>query len=245
MPAAPTDDLAALLRLLDLGDFIATFEDEELTLPLLRSMRADLLAESLEEVGLSAQQSDRLCAALGGRTPATTTLVERPPEQFKIHISLGAELARSRPQHQLKMTLPTRWLSEPVDQITESFGTSYAAKFGADALPPSSELALEMLDRSPFSPTSGAWRMLRPLETPTSAMRAGEELRVGARAPAASSSAAGGGGGAVRCKNYGCQCEFEPAANHDGACRHHAQAPLSEQKATPHLSARRVARRSA
>ena len=32
--------------------------------------------------------------------------------------------------------------------------------------------------------------------------------------------------GKLRCKNFGCQCEFDETDNHEGACRHHVEPPI-------------------
>ncbi len=81
---------------------------------------------------------------------------------------------------------------------------------------------LQVKDESPFTPTDV--RILREGDTPAKALVDRGEVRVVPRM--AAGGAAGGEAKKPRCKNYGCQCEFEEASNHDAACRHHKAPPM-------------------
>eukprot|EP00966_Prymnesium_polylepis_P201635 4672024-Prymnesium_polylepis.1 len=65
------DDLSVLLDSLSLSSFRGAFEEEEMTLGLLRSMSDSVLFTSLAELGLQADQSQRLAAFLSAPREST------------------------------------------------------------------------------------------------------------------------------------------------------------------------------
>lgn len=82
---------------------------------------------------------------------------------------------------------------------------------------------LQVKDDSPFALADV--KLLKTTDTPEKALQDKAEVRVVPR-PAQKASGGPGGSGRPRCKNYGCQCEFDEATNDDAACRHHARAPI-------------------
>lgn len=125
--------------------------------------------------------------------------------------------------HKLSISLPAKWLDQSVDKVKELFIGAYNKKFAASPLEQSA-LVLEVKDSSPF--THRDTRVLRSSDTPASAFEDRGEVRVVPPPAANGSAAAAVSPGCLRCKNYGCQCEFKESENGASACRHHAGAPV-------------------
>ncbi len=118
------------------------------------------------------------------------------------------------------LTLPSKWLGQSVDKLLEAFVGNYNKKFAASPLD-DEDMVLQVKDESPF--TLSDTKTLRTSDTPEAVLTDKMEVRI-VRRPAPKKDA--DGCGRSRCKNYGCQCEFDEASNHDAACRHHARAPV-------------------
>ena len=68
-----------------------------------------------------------------------------------------------------------------------------------------------------------AVKILSSTDTPESSFEDRGEVRV---CKVAATSGPGGSGDALRCKNYGCQVEFDEACNDETSCRHHTLPPV-------------------
>mmetsp|Transcript_39235 Transcript_39235/g.65115 ORF Transcript_39235/g.65115 Transcript_39235/m.65115 type:complete len:303 (+) Transcript_39235:34-942(+) len=122
--------------------------------------------------------------------------------------------------HKLAITLPSKWMSQSVDKVKDAFVGAYNKKFPDTPLDASS-FVLQVKDNSPF--TQSDQRILRSVDTPEKTFEDKGEVRL-VRPPTTSVGSAKGKGN--RCKNYGCQCEFDEKTNHDTACRHHKKPPI-------------------
>jgi len=123
--------------------------------------------------------------------------------------------------HKLAITLPSKWLDQSVDKVKVAFVNAYNKKFPDTPLV-ADELVLEVKDTSPFTHTDK--RILRSVDTPERTFEDKGEVRV--VPPPVERAADGSSGKGNRCKNYGCQCEFDEKNNHDHACRHHKRPPM-------------------
>ena len=139
---------------------------------------------------------------------------------MKIFLVYDDASAPAHLHHKLAITIPSKWMELSVDKVRDAFVGAYNKKF-ADAPLQAEAMVLQVPDTSPFTHTDV--RTLRTVDTPQRCFEDRAEVRV-VRRPAAI--AAADGGGAMRCKNYGCQCEFDEATNHEAACRHHRGAPV-------------------
>ncbi len=123
--------------------------------------------------------------------------------------------------HKLAITLPAKWLEQSSDKVKELFVEKYNGKFADNQLD-DEELVLAVKDESPF--TNREWKHLTSEDTPGKCfVDKGEVFLVTppkARVPGMTAS------GLLQCKNYGCQCEFDPDKNEEGSCRHHAEPPV-------------------
>uniref|UniRef100_A0A7S4B2U6 CHORD domain-containing protein n=1 Tax=Chrysotila carterae TaxID=13221 RepID=A0A7S4B2U6_CHRCT len=77
----------------------------------------------------------------------------------------------------------------------------------------------QVKDSSPFTHTSH--KLLRSTDTPERSFEDKAEVRVVPKPVATASQDK-----TPRCKNYGCQCEFDESSNHEAACRHHKSPPV-------------------
>jgi len=123
--------------------------------------------------------------------------------------------------HKLAITLPAKWLELSADKVKDAFIGAYNKKFPGSPLV-SAAMVLQVKDDSPFTHTDT--RILKEVDTPAKVMVDKGEVRVVPRPEAGGSS--GADGKKPACKNYGCQCEFDDASNHEAACRHHAAPPM-------------------
>jgi len=125
------------------------------------------------------------------------------------------------PDHKLAITLPSKWLDLSADKVKELFVERYNKKFAENELD-DEELVLSVKDDSPF--TNRAVKYLNSSDTPGRCFTPGMEVRIVSPpkvvAPGMTAS------GKLRCKNFGCQKEYTEGDNHEGQCRHHAQAPV-------------------
>ena len=72
-------------------------------------------------------------------------------------------------------------------------------------------------------PRHSAVKILSSTDTPEGSFEDRGEVRV---CKVAAASGPGSSGGALRCKNYGCQAEFDEACNDETSCRHHTMPPV-------------------
>ena len=139
---------------------------------------------------------------------------------MKIFLIYDAAEVPAALHHKIALTLPSKWLGQSVDKLLEAFVGNYNKKF-ADSPLDDEEMVLQVKDESPF--TLSDTKTLRTSDTPEAVLTDKMEVRI-VRRPAPKEDAEGSG--RSRCKNYGCQCEFDEGSNHDAACRHHARAPV-------------------
>ena len=143
---------------------------------------------------------------------------------MKIFLIYDAAEVPAALHHKIALTLPSKWLGQSVDKLLEAFVGNYNKKF-ADSPLDDEEMVLQVKDESPF--TLFDTKTLRTSDTPEAVLADKMEVRI-VRRPAPKKDAEGSG--RSRCKNYGCQCEFSEASNHDAACRHHARAPATSDE---------------
>ena len=145
--------------------------------------------------------------------------------------------------HRIALTLPANWLTQSVNKLLEAFIGNYNEKFPTDPLD-DEEMVLQIKDE----------KVLKIDDTPESVLEDKAEVRIIPRP--AEKKPGTGASGKPRCKNYGCQCEFNDKDNHDAACRHHTRAPIFHdtrlwwqccdgQKAAPPLAAHSISHSSA
>mmetsp|Transcript_21316 Transcript_21316/g.68107 ORF Transcript_21316/g.68107 Transcript_21316/m.68107 type:complete len:312 (-) Transcript_21316:210-1145(-) len=140
---------------------------------------------------------------------------------MKIFVIYDHASAPASAHHKLAITLPAKWLELSVDKVKAAFVAAYNKKF-ADAPLDGDSFALQVRDDSPF--THSDVRTLRTVDVPAKALSDRCEVRLvphrETAAPGATASAR------PRCKRYGCQVEYDPATNHEAACRHHRLPPM-------------------
>eukprot|EP00967_Tisochrysis_lutea_P044965 scaffold54539_cov28-Tisochrysis_lutea.AAC.1 len=105
--------------------------------------------------------------------------------------------------------------------VKEAFIGAYNKKFPEAPLT-SEGTELQVPDDSPFTHTNV--RTLKSSDIPSKVFVDKGEVRVVFKKDKGRGS--GNRSGQPCCKNYGCQREFDPASNHDAACRHHAAPPM-------------------
>jgi len=127
----------------------------------------------------------------------------------------------AEPHHKLAITLPAKWLDQSADKVKECFVERYNKKFPDSPLD-DEELVLSIKDDSPF--TNRSTKELSSSDTPGKSFVAGMEVRL--VKPTKAATAGMSASGKLRCKNFGCQVEYDEAENSDGACRCHAQPPV-------------------
>ena len=117
-----------------------------------------------------------------------------------------------QPYHKLAITLPNKWLEQSADKVKECFVERYNKKFPDTPLD-DEELVLSVKDESPF--TARTVKYLGSGDTPAAAFTAGMEVRLvpppKAVQPGMTAS------GKLRCKNFGCQMEYDEASNVEGS----------------------------
>ena len=123
--------------------------------------------------------------------------------------------------HKLAITLPSKWLELSADKVKECFVERYNKKFPDDQLD-DEELVLAIKDDSPF--TNRTVKHLTSSDTPGKCFQAGMEVRL--VKPPAVVQPGMTALGKLRCKNFGCQLEYDEAKNEVGCCRHHAEPPV-------------------
>jgi hypothetical protein len=139
---------------------------------------------------------------------------------MKVFVIYDAPDAPPSLHHKLAITLPAKWLGQSVDKVRDAFLGAYNKKFPDNVLV-ASELVLSVKDPSPFARSTV--KILRTTDTPESSFEDRGEVRV---CRAVATSGPDGGGSAHRCKNYGCQAEFDEACNDETSCRHHTLPPV-------------------
>ena len=249
-PGAPERELLELLRPLGLESWARAFADEELTVELLRTMRADLRAESFVEIGLAPGDADRLSAVLSGADGAPPASEPAPtptasaPKALKLLVEYAPPGVPAERHHRLAITLPPRLVRGSVDALRELFVEAYNRKFGASGGLAGAQLVLQIDETSAFA--RAAVRTLSSADTPAVALAHRPTVRVvprdAAHGPPTEARASSGAEASLRCQNYGCPCTFTPATNHARACRHHASAPAFHDGAKwwPCCSSRRL-----
>ena len=140
---------------------------------------------------------------------------------MKVFIIYDAEGVSAELHHKLAITLPGKWLELSVDKVKESFVGAYNKKFPSSPLD-EEDYVLSVKDTSPF--THREVKLLGTSDTPSTSFEDKGEVRLVAR-PAAHVPGTTASG-KLRCKNYGCQCEYAEAENSESACRHHAANPI-------------------
>jgi len=123
--------------------------------------------------------------------------------------------------HKLAITLPSKWLEQSCDKVKELFVERYNKKFPDNQLD-DEEMVLAVPDDSPF--TNRSVKYLTSSDTPATCFGAGMDVRLvpepKVQAPGRTAS------GKLRCKNFGCQAEYDESENCEGACRHHVEPPV-------------------
>ena len=123
--------------------------------------------------------------------------------------------------HKLAITLPSKWLEQSADKVKELFCERYNKKFPENELD-DEELVLCVKDDSPF--TNRAFRYLTSADTPGKCFVAGAEVRL--VPPPKQAKPGMTANGKMRCKNFGCQMEYDEHDNPEGCCAHHAEPPV-------------------
>lgn len=123
--------------------------------------------------------------------------------------------------HKLAITLPSKWLDQSADKVKELFVERYNKKFPDFELD-DEELVLAVKDDSPF--TNRDFKHLSIEDTPSNSFKAGGEVRI--VPPPRIAKPGQTASGKLRCKNFGCQCEYDEAENKEGSCRHHTEPPV-------------------
>ena len=142
---------------------------------------------------------------------------------MKVFVIYDHDGAPEHLHHKLAITLPSKWLEQSCEKVKEAFVNAYNKKFPDNQLD-DEELVLSVKDNSPF--TSRDYKLLTINDTPSQSFEDKGEVRL---VPAPPSNAGKPGAlpnGKLRCKNYGCQCEYDEAENSDTACRHHVAQPI-------------------
>ena len=140
-----------------------------------------------------------------------------PPSQIYLIYDLGPPALH----HKLAITLPAKWLEQSSDKVKECFVERYNKKFPEYPLD-DEELVLCIKDESPF--TNKQYKYLTSSDTPAACFTSGMDVRL---VPPEKKAAPGmTASGKLRCKNFGCQCEYDEADNKEGACRHHVEPPV-------------------
>ena len=128
----------------------------------------------------------------------------------------------AEPHHKLAITLPSKWLELSSDKVKECFVERYNKKF-PDTTLDDEELVLSVPDDSPF--TSRTIKHLTSSDTPAKCFAAGMEVRLVPPPPRAAQPGMTASG-KLRCKNFGCQMEYDEHDNPEGCCAHHAEPPV-------------------
>ena len=123
--------------------------------------------------------------------------------------------------HKLAITLPSKWLEQSSDKVKECFVERYNKKFPDTPLD-DEELVLCVKDDSPF--TNRTEKHLTSSDTPAACFVAGMDVRL--VPPPKQVQPGMTASGKLRCKNFGCQCEYDEESNREGACRHHMEPPV-------------------
>lgn len=139
---------------------------------------------------------------------------------MKVFVIYDAPEVPESLHHKLAITLPAKWLDQSVEKVRDAFLGAYNKKFPDNTLV-ASELVLSVKETSPFA--RSAVKILSSTDTPESSFEDRGEVRV---CKVAATSGPGGSGDALRCKNYGCQVEFDEACNDETSCRHHTLPPV-------------------
>lgn len=145
-----------------------------------------------------------------------------PTEAMKVFVIYDVESAPKELHHRLAITLPSKWLDQSVDKVKEAFINAYNKKFPDNPLD-DEELILSVKDKSPYAMRE--FKVLGTSDTPSKVFEDRGEVRVmppPPQAPPPGMTASG----KLKCKNYGCQCEFDEANNPESACRHHTAPPI-------------------
>ena len=135
-------------------------------------------------------------------------------------IYLIYDIGPSALHHKLAITLPSKWLEQSSDKVKECFVERYNKKFPESPLD-DEELVLCIKDESPF--TNKKWKYLSSSDTPAGHFIAGMEVRL--TPPEKKATPGMTASGKLRCKNFGCQVEYDEGDNHEGVCRHHVLPP--------------------
>eukprot|EP00966_Prymnesium_polylepis_P331874 7387435-Prymnesium_polylepis.1 len=142
---------------------------------------------------------------------------------MKIFVIYDHEGAPEHLHHKLAITLPSKWLEQSCDKVKEAFVNAYNKKFPDNQLD-DEELVLSVKDSSPF--TSRDYKLLTINDTPSKSFEDKGEVRLVPAPPSNAGQPGALANGKLRCKNYGCQCEYDEAENSDTACRHHVSNPI-------------------
>lgn len=142
---------------------------------------------------------------------------------MKVFLIYDDESAAPSLHHKLAITLPAKWLEQSCDKVKETFVSAYNKKFPQNQLD-DEDFVLSIKDKSPF--TNRDFKLLSINDTPAKCFEDKCEVRLVPTPPANVSQPGSLPNGKLRCKNYGCQCEFVEAENSDTACRHHVAHPI-------------------
>lgn len=126
----------------------------------------------------------------------------------------------SVPRLQLAITLPAKWLQQPVEKLLDTYLTSHAKKF-PDSVLERADWVFYVKDPSPFA--RSAWKKIANDALMGDTFSERQEVWLGKAVQAADVLAAKN---ARTCKNYGCQKHFEDAENGPEACCYHKGAPV-------------------
>lgn len=140
---------------------------------------------------------------------------------MKVFIIYDGEGVAPELHHKLAITLPGKWLALSVDKVKEAFVGAYNKKYPDNKLD-EDEFVLSVKETSPF--VNREFKLLGTTDTPAASFEDKGEIRLvprpAARAPGTTAS------GKLRCKNYGCQCEYDECDNTETSCRHHVAHPI-------------------
>lgn len=139
---------------------------------------------------------------------------------MKLFIDLREDEPAETARYQLAITLPAKWLQQPVDRLLETYLSQYAKKF-PDAALVKADWAVYVKDPSPFA--RSAWKKIANDAHMGDTFADRQELWLAKAMQPADVLAARS---ARTCKNYGCQKPFEEAENGPEACCHHVGAPV-------------------
>merc|ERR1711871_2422 len=136
-----------------------------------------------------------------------------------VHFDANSGDDNSDHHHKLSITLPAKWLDEPVDKLKVAFIGAYNKKKTENVLEPT-DWKLGIQDKSPFARTPYK-KLENDVITRTVLVDRQEVFLFPVKDVKSVSKQSG-----FLCKNHGCQQYFDPALNTDTSCCHHQSPPI-------------------